>query len=462
MLHDTIAAISTPYGKGGIAVIRISGDDTPAVLQGCFHTCGPDPVENPRRACLGSVLLGRETIDTCLVTFFASGASFTGEACAEISCHGGTAVTAAVLEAVFRAGARPALAGEFTRRAFLSGKLSLDQAQAVGLLIDADTDSRRRLAAGALQGALRDKTESMRSQLTALLASLYATIDYPEEDLAEQSTGELSAGFSTVTQELRALLATYRTGSAVANGVQTVICGAPNCGKSSLYNRILGQDRAIVTDIAGTTRDTLWDTADFGGITLRLADTAGLRKEGETADLVEQIGVERSWRSIEEAELIFIVLDGSRSLDVQEEELLRSLNRRQDAVKIAVINKADVSPTPKLDVDTVRAMTDAVVILSAKTGAGMDALAEAVAANYETQDRSYASAPLIWDARHKATLEDAISLLETASAALDAGEPADGVCTLAEEALASLSMLDGRGVSEEIVSEIFSRFCVGK
>jgi len=184
MLHDTIAAISTPYGKGGIAVVRISGDDTPAVLRGCFHTAGPDPVENPRRACLGSVVLNGETVDTCLVTFFANGASFTGEASAEISCHGGTAVTAAVLEAVFRAGARPAQAGEFTRRAFLCGNLSLDQAQAVGLLIDADTASRRRLAAGALQGALREKTEGMRAGLTALLASLYATIDYPEEDLA--------------------------------------------------------------------------------------------------------------------------------------------------------------------------------------------------------------------------------------------------------------------------------------
>lgn len=462
MLHDTIAAISTPYGKGGIAVVRISGDDTPAVLRSCFHTTGPDPVENPRRACFGSVVLNGETVDTCLVTFFANGASFTGEASAEISCHGGTAVTAAVLEAVFRAGARPAQAGEFTRRAFLCGKLSLDQAQAVGLLIDADTDSRRRLAAGALQGALREKTEGMRTRLTALLASLYATIDYPEEDLAEQSTAEMAAGFSVVTEELHTLLATYRTGSAVANGVQTVICGTPNCGKSSLYNRILGQDRAIVTDIAGTTRDTLWDTADFGGITLRLADTAGLREEGEAADLVEQIGVERSRRSIEEAELIFIVLDGSRPLEKQEEELLSKLSQRQDAVKIAVINKADLSPTPKLNLDMVQSMTDAAVVLSAKTGEGMDSLAKAVAAQYETQDRSYAAAPLIWDARHKATLEDAISLLETATQALNAGETADGVCTLAEEALASLSMLDGRGVSEEIVSEIFSRFCVGK
>lgn len=462
MLYDTIAAISTPYGKGGIAVIRISGDGTPAVLRSCFQTRGPDPVENPRRACLGSVVQNGEAVDTCLVTFFAAGASFTGEASAEISCHGGTAVTAAVLEAVFCAGARPAQAGEFTRRAFISGKLSLDQAEAVGLLIDADTDSRRRLAAGALQGALREKTESMRTQLTSLLASLYAVIDYPDEDLAEQSTAEMVAGFSAVTRELRALLATYRTGSAVAEGVQTVICGAPNCGKSSLYNRILGQERAIVTDIAGTTRDTLLDTADFGGITLRLADTAGLREEGETTDPIEQIGVKRSRQSIEEAELIFIVLDGSRPLEKQEEQLLQKLRYRQDAVKIAVINKADLFPVPEPDLNMLQSMTDAVVILSAKTGEGMDALAEAVAAQYKTQNRSYAAAPLIWDARHKATLEEAISLLETAVQALDAGEPADGVCTLAEEALANLSMLDGRGVSEEIVSEIFSRFCVGK
>ena len=187
-----------------------------------------------------------------------------------------------------------------------------------------------------------------------------------------QTTEELSAGFSAVTEELRTLLATYRTGSAVADGVRTVICGAPNCGKSSLYNRILGQERAIVTDIAGTTRDVLWDTADFGGITLRLADTAGLREKGETTDLVEEIGVERSLKNMEEAELIFLVLDGSRPLKNQEKHWIRQISTRQDAVKIAVINKADLSPTPILDVDSLRDVMDGVVILSAKTGAGME------------------------------------------------------------------------------------------
>ena len=461
MLHDTIAAVSTPYGKGGIAVIRISGDDTAAVLQGCFSTSGPYPVDHPRRACLGSIIRDGEIIDSGIAVYFVPGASFTGEALAEISCHGGTAVTAAVLEAVFRAGAQPAGPGEFTRRAFLNGKLSLTQAQAVGLLIDADTDSRRRLAAGALQGALREKTERMRARLTSLLASLYAAIDYPDEDLAVQTPEELSAGFSAVTEEMRALLATYRTGSAVADGVRTVICGSPNCGKSSLYNRILGQDRAIVTDIAGTTRDTLWDTADFGGITLRLADTAGLREKGEAADLVEEIGVERSRRNIEQAELIFLVLDGSRPLQHQEAQWMEEISKLRDAVKIAVINKADLYAAPVPDVVALKTAMDGVVVLSAKTGAGLEELAAAVGRLYQTQDRSFA-APLIWDARHKATLEDAISLLEAAAAAMDAGEPADGVCTLAEEALANISLLDGRGVSEEIVSEIFSRFCVGK
>ena len=247
----------------------------------------------------------------------------------------------------------------------------------------------------------------------------------------------------------------------MADGVRTVICGAPNCGKSSLYNRILGQERAIVTDIAGTTRDILWDTADFGGITLRLADTAGLREKGEAVDLVEEIGVERSLKNMEEAELIFLVLDGSRPLQKQEEHWIRQISKRQDAVKVAVINKADLPMEPSLDVNALRDTMDDVVILSTKTGVGMEQLAAAVGTLYQTQDRSFA-APLIWDARHKATLEEAISLLEEAAAAMDAGEPADGVCTLAEEALANLSLLDGRGVSEEIVSEIFSRFCVGK
>ena len=458
MLHDTIAAVSTPYGKGGIAVIRISGEDAAAVLSRCFATSGPRPEEHPRRACFGRITRGEETVDTGIATFFAPGASFTGEASAELSCHGGTAVTAAVLEAVFSAGARPAGAGEFTRRAFLNGKLSLTEAQAVGLMIDADTDSRRRLASGVLRGSLREATEAMRGDLVALLASLYATIDYPEEDLAEQSTEEMEAGLNKVTQALRELLATYRTGHAVADGVRTVICGAPNCGKSSLYNRILGEDRAIVTDIAGTTRDTLWDTADFGGVSLRLADTAGLREE--TADAVEAIGIARTRKTMEEAELCFLLLDATRSCTPEEEALLRTLPDL-DASTVVVVNKIDLA-SPEKAANAARPYADAVVSVSARTGEGMDALADAVAALYGTRNRSYATEPLIWDARHKATLTETIGLLSDAAAALTAGEPTDAVCTLAEDALAKLSMLDGRGVSEEIVNEIFARFCVGK
>ena len=458
MLSDTIAAVSTPYGKGGVAVIRISGDDAAAVLSRCFSTSGPRPEVHPRRACFGRIVREEETVDTGVATYFAPGASFTGEASAELSCHGGTAVTAAVLEAVFFAGARPAQAGEFTRRAFLNGKLSLTEAQAVGLMIDADTDSRRRLASGVLRGSLREATEQMRASLTTLLASLYATIDYPEEDLAEQSTEEVTAGFETITDELRDLLATYRTGHAVADGVRTVICGAPNCGKSSLYNRILGEDRAIVTDIAGTTRDTLWDTADFGGVSLRLADTAGLR-DG-TEDQIEAIGIARARKTMEEAELILLVLDAARPLAPEEDALLHTL-RELDASTVVIVNKTDLA-APEETIFAARPYADAVVAISAKTGDGMDALADAVAAIYGTRDRSYVTEPLIWDARHKATLTEAITLLERAADALTAGEPSDAVCTLAEDALAELSMLDGRGVSEEIVNEIFSRFCVGK
>ncbi|MBE6587626.1 MAG: tRNA uridine-5-carboxymethylaminomethyl(34) synthesis GTPase MnmE [Ruminococcaceae bacterium] len=456
MIGETVAAISTAKGKGGIAVIRISGEKSAEIIEKCFVSKGKSPVENPRRAVFGSVVDGEEVIDTAVCVYFLEGASFTGEASAEISCHGGTAVTRAVLEAVFKAGAKPAEAGEFTRRAFINGRLLLTEAEAVGRLIDADTESRRRLASGALRGSLKDKTEKIRNNLADVLSALYAVIDYPDEDIGNEGEEQIESVLSESITALEALLRTYRTGSAVAEGVVTVICGSPNCGKSTLYNLLCRAEKAIVTDVAGTTRDTLWETVDAGGITLRLADTAGIRKTGDT---VESIGVDRAKGAMREAELIISVFDGSRPLTEEERSLLSELSE-MDCAKIAVINKSD---TDTFNIcSEISLANDKTVVMSAKYGEGEEALYSAISGLFNADKLTLGTDAVLWEARHKATVESVIALLSDARTALVYGDPADAVCTLCETALSELSLLDGRGVTEDIVSRIFARFCVGK
>ncbi len=456
MIGETVAAISTPMGKGGIAVIRISGEMSGEILDRCFISKGQSPTKTPRRAVFGTVVDGTEEIDTAVAVFFSEGASFTGEASAEISCHGGVAVTQAVLSAVFKAGASPAEPGEFTRRAFINGRLSLTEAEAVGRLIDADTDSRRRLASNAARGALSRKTEAIRSSLTNVLAALYAAIDYPEEDIGNEGEEQIEGVLLENISSLSALLRSYRTGCAVANGVVTVICGSPNCGKSTLYNLLCKEEKAIVTDVAGTTRDTLWETVDADGITLRLADTAGIR---ETGDKVESIGVDRARDALRSAELIISVFDGSRELSDDEKLLLHQL-KEIDCAKIAVINKSD-KDTFKICND-IEGSNDKVVVMSAKFGDGQRELYEAIGELFNSDKLSPGTDAVLWEARHKATVENVIALLTDAHTALMMGDPTDAVCTLCESALSELSLLDGRGVTEDIVSQIFARFCVGK
>lgn len=455
MIGETVAAVSTPAGKGGIAVIRISGEKSAEIVNKCFVS-KKSPVETPRRAVFGTVVNGEEAVDTGICVYFSEGASFTGEASAEISCHGGVAVTKAVLEAVFRAGASPADAGEFTRRAFVNGKLTLSEAEAVGRLIDADTDSRRRLASNALRGSLREKTEGIRNALLDVLSALYAVIDYPDEDIGNEGEEQIEGVLTENIKALNALLRTYKTGSAVADGVVTVICGSPNCGKSTLYNLLCKEEKAIVTDVAGTTRDTLWETVDAGGITLRLADTAGIR---EADNVVESIGVDRARDAMRKAQLVISVFDGSRELNTEETALLSELFAL-DAARIAVVNKSDKEDFRVCS--EIEAANDRTVVMSAKNGDGEEELFRAIGDLFNEDKISISADAVIWEARHKAAVESVIALLTDARDALLYGDPADAVCTLCESALSELSLIDGRGVTEDIVSRIFARFCVGK
>ena len=454
-VYDTIAAVSTPRGKGGIAVIRISGEDTARILERVFSPKGVSPRSAPRRACFGMILdPAGEVIDEGLATYFSAPASFTGENVAEIACHGGVLLTETVLAAVFAAGARPATAGEFTARAMLNGKMDLASAEALGALLEAGTKGQLALARSGMEGKLSSETGQMYERLSAILADIYAKVDFPDEDLNSMSPAELREALLSVRSEAKSLADTWHTGRAVCDGIKTVICGPVNAGKSTLYNAILGYDAAIVTDIAGTTRDVISETASLGKVTLHLSDTAGLRK---TDDAVEQIGVARADTAIHEAELVLAVFDGSKDADEGVRALLERL-KGITAPVIVVLNKQDAG-----DHFPAELLEDFkhVVCMSAKMG-DISPLCSLVEQLYIDATIDIRHDAIVANARQFAALTRAIEALDAAVAALDADIPLDASCAEAELALCALGEIDGRAVGEDIVATIFSRFCVGK
>lgn len=459
-LSDTIAAVSTPRGKGGVAVIRISGTEALSVASRVFSPMGGKKIEDyaPRHAIYGIIYdADGEELDRGILTSFRAPSSYTGEDMVEVSCHGGVLVTKNVLSAILAAGARAAEAGEFTRRAFLNGKLTLTEAEAVGELLEADTEDRRRLASSALRGRLSEEIGCITRRLTDVMSALYAAIDYPEEDIGDSGEREIQGVIDESLDAVRRLLFTYRRGKAVSEGVKCVICGRPNAGKSSLYNLITGEESAIVTDIAGTTRDVLRERVSFGGVTLELCDTAGLR---ETDDSVESIGVRRAEAEMEKAELLIAVFDGGAGLTESDRAMILSY---PDAARIAVINKSDLSQTiSEGDREFIEKNHTVTVGMSCKTGDGLEALSTAVGMIYDAGECDVGRDAVIWSARQEATLRRAEGYLAVAAESLRAGDPTDAVCTLCEGAVAELSETDGRGVTEDVIAGIFSKFCVGK
>ena len=454
----TVTAVSTPPGKGGVAVIRVSGDDARAVAEKCFVPRDGKPISAhpPRRAIYGNIILDGEIVDDGLLLYFPAPNSYTGEDVIELSCHGGPLLTGMVLEATLKAGAIPAPAGEFTRRAFLSGKLSLSDAEAIGLAIDAVTPAQVRLSASDSREKLSDAVGELHDRLLALISSLYAGIDYPDEDLADLSPDEVKEGVRAILSDLSRLSATYRTGRAIREGIPAVLAGKPNVGKSAVFNRLLGRDAAIVTAIPGTTRDVLEYPLPVGRALLRLADTAGLR---DTADPVETIGVERAKKTIGGAEVLLLVLDASRPLEKEDEDLL-SLARDFRGLAVLLLNKSDLPAVwgkANLGKDAPPSFW-----VSAETGAGFDALTEYLSGALTDGNLSLGEDAIVASARQAAALAGACDDLSACLDALERGVPIDAAASLAESALASLSEVDGRTVTGEIVDEIFSHFCVGK
>lgn len=457
---DTIAAIATGHSPTAIGIVRVSGEGCFALCDKVFRAANGRPFsEQPsHKMAFGEMLDARgRVIDQGLAVRFPGPHSYTGEDSAEFHCHGSPVVLRELLDALFAAGARQAKAGEFTQRAFLNGRLDLTQAEAVIDLIDAETAAAARNAAAQLDGGLRRVLEPIQDALLDITSRFYAVVDYPDEDIEDIRPEQVAEALSSAEAQLTALLATCQRGKVLKSGVRTAIVGRPNAGKSSLLNALAGYERAIVTDIPGTTRDTVEESVLCGGVLLRLIDTAGIR---DTADIVEQKGVERSRKALGSADLVLAVVDGSLPLTAEDLEVLRLA--AESPRWIAVFSKCDLWDTRARSVGIVGSPAPAAsVTLSSVTGEGLDELEAAVAALFPAGDPKEAGS-LLTDQRQEEAVRRARDAVRRAQDALNSGLTPDAVLTDAEEALDALGELTGRTAKEEIVSRIFSRFCVGK
>ncbi|MEG2455536.1 MAG: tRNA uridine-5-carboxymethylaminomethyl(34) synthesis GTPase MnmE [Oscillospiraceae bacterium] len=457
-MSEAIAAIATGANRSAIGILRLSGD-------GCIQAV--DQVFTPadgrrfsehsaQKLVLGTLRdAAGNPIDQALATLSHEPNSYTGEDTAELQCHGSPAVLALGLEALFANGVRQALPGEFTKRSFLSGKLDLTQAEAVIDLIDAETPGAARCAAGALSGALSRRLEKIYGGLVDISAHFCAVLDYPDEDLNPCDKGTIALALQEAGEGLQALLQSYDRGRYLTRGVPCCIVGHPNVGKSSLLNALLGYDRAIVTAVAGTTRDTIEERCTLGGVLLRLIDTAGLR---ESADAVEQMGVTRSRKAVAEADLVLAVLDGSKSATREDGEVLELAATAPHCIVIR--NKSDL-PQNAEDDGLCALPKGSVVSVSALTGAGLDDLADAVAAIYP-QGAQEDVGSLLTNPRQFSAAQRAKTSVECARESLDAGVSPDAVLMDVEQALSALGELTGKTVREDVTARIFERFCVGK
>lgn len=453
-MKDIISAISTPFGKGGIAVIRISGEGSFELADRMFRPRTGKPLCQRKGGTVvyGDILYEGERIDDGCAVLFRGPNSYTGQDTVEISCHGGVLVTSRVYESTLLCGARAAGPGEFTRRAFISGRMDLTRAEAVIDLIDAENEEAMKLAAAGTAGVLGRETEQLRRRMIDLLSQAYVQTDYPDEELSDLDSAGLESALCELIGRTEALAATYRTGHAVSCGIDTVICGRPNTGKSSLLNMLLGRERAIVTELAGTTRDTIEEKCTLGRVTLALCDTAGIR---DSHDTVERLGIDRARQRLDECELALAVFDGSAPLSQDDRGIIALLDPQKS---IVILNKSDLEGV--LSPDDFEGF-EHVVTLSCREGRGIEALRDKVEQLFIDGSIDYSGA-VITNARQLAAVKNATRYLRAALEASRAGMGADIAGLDLELAASAISELDGRGVIGEVVDAIFSRFCVGK
>lgn len=456
--ETTIAAIATAPGEGGIGIVRISGSQAADVADALFHTKKIKSFHEaePYRLYFGHVVRKDQRVDEGLAVYMKAPHSYTGEDVVEIQIHGSTEALRETLELALENGALPASRGEFTKRAFLNGRLDLSQAEAVMDIIEARGSAALSQAESHLSGALSRFVKMSRDELTDLITKLEVTIDYPEEDLEDLTNEQIGEGLDGIEKSLSSLLKRSEEGRIIKDGLRTAIVGRPNAGKSSLLNALLQEDRAIVTDIPGTTRDTIEESIKIGGVPLVLMDTAGLR---ETDNKVEKIGIERAKKSMEQADLVLAVIDGSHSLEKEDRELLSSLKGRKSMV---ILNKYDLPQ--EVDEEEIKALAgDApVVSLSARYGSGMEELEEALRRLTETQDRDAGRRLFLTNLRHVDLVKKALEAVRRAQQSLQDGMPADCITVDLVEAWNRMGEITGETVDNELINKIFERFCVGK
>ena len=452
-MSDTIAAIATGAQVAAIGIVRLSGPEAVSLADRLFHPAfgGSMAAAEDRRLVYGRLTDRRgELLDLCLCTVSRGPNSYTGEDTAEFQCHGSPIVLRAVLEELFALGARQAGPGEFTKRAFLNGRMELSAAEAVVDIIDAETVEAAKNAAGQLSGAIGQRISRIYDGLTDISSHYHAVLDYPDEDIEDFRLAAYEDSLAAALADLRALLATFDRGRLLNAGIPTAIIGRPNAGKSSLLNALLGYDRAIVTDVPGTTRDTIEEKLRLGSLLLRLTDTAGIR---ETEDVVERLGVERSRSALRNAELVLAVVDGSAAFTEEDAALIREAERAPHG--IVVLSKRDLEARAPA-VETCLP----VVPVSAMTGQGLETLEQTIAAAFPLPE--VPAGEILTNARQAEAVKRAIEAMEAALQTMEAGMTPDIVLTEMEGAMAALGELTGRTVREDVTNRIFQRFCVGK
>lgn len=457
-ITDTIAAISSAAGNSGIGIIRVSGDEAIEVVDKIFRPANKNKklvnVES-HTVHYGHIMDGDKTLDQVLVIVMKNPHSYTGEDTVEIDCHGGMLILKKVLDLVLKNGARTAEPGEFTKRAFLNGRIDLSQAEAVMDLINSKNDFALNSSIEQLKGGVSDAIKDIRKDIIYHIAFIESALDDPEHISLDGYDEEITKMLNENINKISKLVNSFDNGRIMKEGIKTVILGKPNAGKSSLLNLMLGEDRAIVTDIEGTTRDTLEENINFNGLSLKIIDTAGIR---DTEDLVERIGVNKAKEIAKEGDLIIYVVDGSRELDDNDREIIKLINDKQ---AIILVNKSDMDTVINID-ELKKDSNRDVILFSAKNGEGMDQLEEEIRNMFYSGKVTYNDQVYITNARHKEALENALESLKQVKNSVDAGMPEDFYSIDLMDAYTDLGLIIGESVEDDLVNEIFSKFCMGK